>query len=187
MTEFEVLVIPLSLILGLGVTRVLSGFIHAVRSRGQVAMHWVPIVWGLSILMYNVGYFNVLYDLDQSTEAWTWYWYGPVLLQTILLFLSAGLVFPARSDPGVEGMLDDFAQHGRLALIPLGSLLVLAPLTNVLQGGLWLHIDNALNLLLVGLIVASFDIRRRSAAVATSAFGLLTAVGWLFLWAQPGD
>ena len=39
MTEFEVLVIPISLILGLGVTTVLTGVIDALRSRRQAPIH----------------------------------------------------------------------------------------------------------------------------------------------------
>ena len=189
MSEFEVLVIPLSLILGLGVTRVLAGFIHSIRSRETAAVHWLPILWGISILAYDIGYFNVLYDMDQNQPAWTWRIYGPVLFETILMFLSSGLIFPPEGGSASSDMREDFNRHGRLALIPLGVLLGTASVFNVLLGNdnRWLTPSNINNLVLTAIILyvllGKSPADRRASAIV---FLGLTIVGWLLFWSQPG-
>ena len=188
MSEFEVLSIPVSLIVGLGITRILGGLINLVRARENTLLHWVPITWAISILLYCVGYFNILYDLSVRADSWTWVWYGPVLIQTMFLFLSAGLVFPRDPTDQVPDLMADFRKHGRLSLIPLGLLLGTASYFNVLQGGVWLHWGNALNLALTMLIVVCFvRVRHGPAMIPTMSFGVLTVIGWIFLFAQPGD
>ena len=188
MSEFEVLVIPLSLILGLGVTSILAGLTDLIRSREQTTLHWVAISWAVSILLYCVGYFNVLYGTSTQSGAWTWIRYGPVLLQTMLMFLAAGLVFPRAAGDQVPNLLADFRKHGRLSLIPLGLLLATASYFNVLTGGVWLQPANYLNVTATILIATCFvNVRRGTAAISTTLFGVLTIVGWMFVWNQPGD
>jgi len=189
MTEFEVLLVPLSLILGLGVTEILSGLIRALRSRRKRALHWIPLTWALSILCYNILYFNVLYDQYQLGRQWTWALYGSLLSQSILIFLAAGLVFPKGESPSTRGLLADFEEDGKLALVPLGILLATAPLANRYQHDApWLGLNNVLNVLLTGMIVVMlFGGRRRLRSAISVAFALTTVLGMLFVWSSPGD
>jgi hypothetical protein len=188
MTEFEVLLVPVSLILGLGVTRILSSFVAALRRRRTANLHWIPLTWAGSVLLFLLFYFNVLFDLGSSGQTRTWSLYGSVLLQTLLLFLSAGLVLPTEMEIGPGSMLEDFESDGRLALIPLAVLLGTAPLLNRLQyDAPWVGANNVLNVALTAMLLIA--LRTKSNAWRSGlcvAFGLLTLYGMLFVWAQPG-
>lgn len=153
--------IPLSVVLGVGVTWILGGVIHAIRYREACAGHWLPFAWAFLIFMYNVGYFNVLWEINERGPAWTWPLLGMQLISTVLLFLSAGLIL-ASDDEAVElGMLGYFEKHGRLALAPLALFFGLAIPFNKWSGGPeWLSMPNVLNLLLLGTLAFVFRIQR---------------------------
>ncbi len=188
MSEFEVLTIPLSLILGLGVTRVLGGLIQAIRHREEASLHWIPILWGFSILVFAVGYFNVLYEIDQRDPIWTWYYYGPNLIYSVLIFLGAGLIFPDEIVGRPRDMLDDFYRHGRLALVPIGALLATAPLFNKVVVGLpWTYFGNLLDAVLVLVIImALVTTQKKFQAASALGFAAISIWGWLFVWSPPG-
>ena len=187
MTEFEVLIIPLSLILGLGVTRILTAFVHAFKYRDSGTVHWIPLLWGGSILIYLIGYFNVLFNLSQSIESWAWIQYGPVLFMSMLMFLSAGLVLPTDHNDQFTEVLEEYDKHGRFALVPLGVLLATANGINVLQGGQWFNLANYFNVLLTLVIIAAFITKRyRLKAAMAVVFFVGTILGWMLAWAQPG-
>ena len=188
MTEFEVLLVPISLILGLGVTRVLGGFVVAARSRKRCKPHWLPLLWASSILLLQILYFNVLYDLGRSERSWTWLLYGSVLFQSMLLFVGGGLVLPGESEVSAEGMLADFEEDGRLALVPIAILLATAPVLNRLQYGTsWLSSVTLLNVALTGVALVALTTHRRAVHSAMAmVFAALTVFGVFFVWAQPG-
>ena len=68
MTEFELLAIPISLVLGLGITKILSGVTNAIRYRHQTKTHWFPVAWAIMILLIQVQFFFVLWDLEQTGQ-----------------------------------------------------------------------------------------------------------------------
>ncbi len=188
MTEFELLVVPLSVVLGVGAARMLGGIIHAVRYRERAPMHWLPIAWGAFILMYIVTFFNVLWAVNNQNATWTWPLYGMQLVVAVLYFLSSGLIL-ASDEVAVElGMLGNFERHGRLALIPFGISFVLAIPFNKWEGGPdWISPQNLLNVVLVALIAFVFRTTHPSKrAAGTLAFGAVSVLGWFIFFARPG-
>ncbi len=130
MTEFELLVIPLSLILGLGITNILSDVSDAIRDRERVTLHWLPLAWAFLIFLFQIQYFFVLWDFYESGMIWTWPNFGPALFNCIILYLSAGLVLPGRRNSHSESLLMDFEKHGRLSLVTLATMLVVVSILN---------------------------------------------------------
>ena len=189
MTEFELLVIPLSVVLGVGAARMLGGLIHAVRHREQAPLHWLPIAWGAFIFMYIITFFSVLWAINiQNPAGWTWQLFGMQLVSAVLLFLSSGLIL-ASDEIAVElGMLGNFEKHGRLALIPLGvSFAVSIPFNKWLGGPDWISPQNLLNVVLISLTVFVFRSRRHMWRTAgTLAFGAVSVLGWFIFFARPG-
>ena len=191
MSEFEVLLVPLSLVLGLGITTILSGLIRIVKYRNEIEIHFLPVTWSFVILTYLVGHFNVLYDIETIGRAWSWGTFVTPLLQAMLLYVSAGLVLPAEIRKASSNMLTEFEENGRWALGALGALLATAPITNWIQtpGEFTSHriASEVLNLSLAGLILVFFIWRKPSVQwSATVVFALLTLVGWAMFWAAPG-
>jgi len=191
MSEFELLVIPIGLVLGLGVTQVLGDTTEAVRGRAGCPLHWIPLAWAFLIFLFQVHYFFVIWDLNEHLiregKTWTARWFWPSFFHAGLMFLGAGLILPTRR-VGSPDLISDFDTNGRLALVPLGlGLFAAIPLNVLVLGDVWLSVPNLLNAILLALIVVTLGTRRRATqAAATVLFGLVQICGMLFVWSQPG-
>ena len=186
MTEFELLAISLSLVLGLGITQILGEIVAAIRNRENAALHWLPIAWAAWIFLVHVQFFFFLWDLYELGVTWTWSTFGPVLWHVV--FLAAGLILPGpRERTRDEDLIDDFQQHGRLALIPFGVMPLDGILLNVLQyGAAWLSAGNVINMVFLALVTAGFFIRSRWRAVPAIALGVVLVYGLVNVWSAPG-
>ena len=196
MTEFELLAIPLSLILGLGITNILSDVSDAIRDRERVPLHWLPFAWAFLIFIFQVQYFFVLWDFHESGIVWTWPNFGPALFNCIILYLSAGLVLPGTRNSKSDSLLMDFEKHGRLSLITLAIMLVEVSFLNGYYTGTiddyyqvahWISPANILNLILVTLIfIVLYTKRTALQAAGTIMFALCQLYGILMVWSAPG-
>ncbi len=203
MTEFELLAIPLSLVLGLGITNILRDVSDAVRDRDRVPLHWLPFVWAFIIFLFSVQYFFVLWDYYAEGMVWTWPIFGPVLLNCVILYLSAGLILPGRRNSDCASLMEDFEKHGRLALKTLGLYLLVAVFMNTLG---WLLMDQvhvsagevlfwsimqAPNIicfiLIAALSIVLFNGHYRWRILATALFIAIQLFGMMFVWSQPGN
>jgi hypothetical protein len=188
MSEFELLAIPLSLILGLGITNILAGVSDAIRDRERVPLHWLPLAWAFLIFLFQVQYFFVLWDFYEDGATWTWPMFGPALFNCVILYLSAGLILPGSRRTNCESLIDDFEKHGRLSLITLSVMLLVAIVLNVfLADGPLLSMSNALNVVLFSSICLVLSTRKYSWQVtATLIFVIVQLYGLLTVWSVPG-
>lgn len=208
MTEFELLVIPLSLILGLGITNILSDVSDAIRDRERVPVHWIPFFWAFLIFMFQVQYFFVLWDQFELGVVWTWQRFGPALFNCVVLYLAAGLILPGRRNSDSANLLADFEKHGRLALKTLSLMLLVAVFLNtysaVLDAPLLLaavdiaptadiviwslqQSSNVINYVLlasIGLVILSSKYSWQVAGTTIFAFAEL--FGLMAAWSEPG-
>jgi hypothetical protein len=187
MTEFELLAIPLSLILGLGITNILSDVSDAVRDRERVPLHWLPFSWAFLIFLFQVQYFFVLWDMNEVGMIWTWPNFGPALFNCVILYLSAGLILPGRRNSDSANLLEDFEKHGRLALMTLAFMLLVAILLNFYYWTDLLTIANALNVVLIASICLVLFPKRFLWQVAGTLFFAITQFyGMVAVWSVPG-
>jgi hypothetical protein len=113
MDAFSYLSVLISIILGLAVTQVLQGFRGLMLARSRVRAYWPALVWAVLVWVICVQVWWAMFDLSQRPAArWTFLDFSLVLLQTVPLYLMAGLVLP---DVDVERGLDlrdhYFAHH----------------------------------------------------------------------------
>lgn len=165
MVEFQLLSVPIGLVLGLGMTRILTGVISAVRNREYVKLHWLPFIWAASFMIQLLIFFFVLWDLKVYFESvgidWTWSYYGPQMLHSMLIFLGAGMVLPSSRDSNTECLLKDFNRHGRLALIPLSAMHFLAwPMNMYMYDTPLFAQANYMNAVLIVVILVGFKSTR---------------------------
>lgn len=188
MSELEIITLTLSLVLGLSVAQMLGAVATAIRARHENPLHWIPLCWAGAIFLFHIQFFFAVFGLDQTVGAWTWDWYGHVLLLAVLLFLSGALILPTRDRDLTSGLLDDFKTHGRLALIPVSLYLLLWMPLNVRSGeGPWLSSANAADVALGIIAAVAFSNRAtRVRAVATLAYLSVTAWGVFVVWGRPG-
>jgi hypothetical protein len=119
MTSFEFFSVALSFVLGLGVTRLLLGGLGVFRARRRQTVHWIPIVWAVSIFLFQIQFWWALFELNGLIEIWTHGVFATLLSAAILLFISGALILPALGDQQQESLFDNFHKDGRWALLAL--------------------------------------------------------------------
>lgn len=94
MTPFEYVSVLISIILGLGITQIVSGLADIIQHRHQVQLYWPHLLWILFTFFLHIQEWWVLYDLRTLSE-----WKLPTFLFTILypinLFILARILFPS--------------------------------------------------------------------------------------------
>ena len=93
MDAFAHLSVLISIVLGLGITHLLTGFARIVQMRGRVKVYWPTIVWGLVLLVIHVQTWWSMFWL-RNIETWTFVAFSLTLMQPILLFFLSALVMP---------------------------------------------------------------------------------------------
>src|ERR1043166_1453324 len=93
MDEFSYLSVLLSVILGLAVTQILKGFRGIRLSRARVRIYWPVIAWAALLLLICTQHWWSMFGL-RNRHDWTFQQFGMVLLNAILIYMVAGLVFP---------------------------------------------------------------------------------------------
>jgi hypothetical protein len=124
--SFRWIAVTLAMVLGLGVTRVLSGVVAVFKSRSHAELDWIPLIWAASIFVLQIQFWWAVIELPTLVETWTLNAFLLLLAIPLVLFLAAALVLPSGElDPG-ESLRDQFGRDGRWGLICLSAYAVLA-------------------------------------------------------------
>lgn len=99
MTPFEYLAVLISIVLGIGITELLSGVQRLVQHRDRVRFHWLPLAWAGIIFIALVQWWWAAFGLRDRME-WNFFSFLLVLLVPVLLYLAAALVLPSEKGSG---------------------------------------------------------------------------------------
>ena len=130
MTSFEFFTVAISLILGLGFSRLLLGFVYVFRARRSEPVHWVPLAWALGVFLTQVQFWWALFELTGLVSTWTLPVFFSLLLMAVNLFVMGALVLPNIADSERDSLLDYFEQDGRWALVAITTYSLLAQWAN---------------------------------------------------------
>lgn len=102
MSAFEFISVLLSIVVGLALTRLLSGVGRAVEIRRKLRFYWVQGVWVVNVGLFLVVYWwSVLFShVDEAT--WLFPNFALLLAYSILLFLQAVLILPTDLEEGAD-------------------------------------------------------------------------------------
>jgi len=92
-SAFEYVTILISIILGLGITQILSSLAEIIYDYGQVKFFWVHTIWVILILYIHIQEWFILYEL-KDYSLWKLPVFLFVLLYPITLYLAAKMLFP---------------------------------------------------------------------------------------------
>lgn len=126
MDSFRWIAIALSMILGLGVTRLLSGSIAVFRSRTHSKLDWIPLAWAGCIFLWQLQFWWAIIELPGLVKVWTLGYFLTFVGLTLLLFISAALVLPPTELSRDESLSAAFERDGRWSLVSLSAYFVLA-------------------------------------------------------------
>lgn len=93
MSPFEYVIVLISIIIGLGITLVLTGIAQLIREEQRVTLFWPFLVWIGLVFVMHIHEWWVTYQL-KSTVTWRLPTFLFIILYPILLFILANLLFP---------------------------------------------------------------------------------------------
>jgi|SRR4030095_6318281 hypothetical protein len=97
MGAFEYLSVLISIILALGMTRVLAGVGEMLQARSRRRVYWVHAIWIINVFLYLVVAWWIFYRW-RNQQPWTFFLSIFVLISPTLLYLASLLLFPREGD-----------------------------------------------------------------------------------------
>jgi hypothetical protein len=160
MDAFSYLSVLLSIIVGLAITQILTGFRGIVLWREHVRMYWPAPLWAGTLLLINVQSWWAMFSL-REIAAWTFAGFAIVLAQTIVQYLLAAIVLPDFSADRETDLRAHYWAHTRW-FFGLFVLLLLASLTKnpVVYGHLPDRGDLAFHMGFIALAATALLVRR---------------------------
>lgn len=95
MSPFEYVIVLISIILGLGITLVLTGIAEMIRRWKTITHFWPYQIWIALVFVLHIQEWWATYDL-KSIMTWSLPAFLFVILYPILLFILANLLFPSK-------------------------------------------------------------------------------------------
>ena len=178
MDTFRWIAIVVSMILGLGVARLLSGAVAVFRARGRVALDWLPLVWAAAIFIQQIAFWWSLEDASGRVTTWTLPAFLMLVALVLALFLAAALILPSNEMADGDSLRAMFEKDGRWALLALAGFNAVVILANwVIWRADPLSESVRLNVALTVVPVAGFLGSRRVQTIAAVVYIALAIWG----------
>ncbi len=138
-SAFEYVSILVSIILGLGITQILSAFSDLLYHYKEIKFYWPHTLWVLFILFLHIQDWFITYQLKDKTS-----WSLPellfILLYPVTLFIAVKMLLPSNeSDKGTD-MKIYYRSHYPVIFFIVGIAIFISILFNVfLLGKSWLQ------------------------------------------------
>jgi hypothetical protein len=97
MDPFSYLSVLISIVLALGMTRVLAGVGDMLQARSHRRIYWVYAVWIVNLFLYLVVAWWIFYRW-RNQQTWTFFLFVFVLTSPTILYLASLLLFPREGD-----------------------------------------------------------------------------------------
>lgn len=173
MSEFEYITVLVSIVIGLGVTQLLSGIARLVRDGRALAPAWWVIVVVATLLLGNFEVWWVSFGWRHLAD-WTFFSYLAFMILPVLLYLLAYLVLPADLHLGGTELAQEFIRKRK----PFYTIVALIPLASFFQQWMFNHspppadLDTGLRLLWLVVATPGFVSSRVRVQAAVAVLGL---------------
>ena len=161
MDAFSYLSVLLSIILGLGLTQLLTATGRLIRHRDRVRVHWLPVLWAALLLLIYVQVWWSMYGLRLHRD-WTFLAFSAVLAQTATLYVMAAVALPEQVDEPCTDLGVYFDRHHRwFFAFFLATLVVSVVKDLILSGRLPDRTNLIFHIVLAAGCLAGLTIQRR--------------------------
>jgi len=177
---FEYLAVIVSVIVGLGLTRILQGVARIVEARARVRVYWVHLVFTGIVFLSHLLFWWLFWS-SRQVEAWSFFPFLFLLLQPILLYLLADLCFPAFPDSGTIDFRTFYYRDHRWFFGLFALLMVLISLRDLLFRSVpWISQDNAVKVGVLLIAVMGATSRRPGIHAILAVLGATAMLVALF-------
>jgi hypothetical protein len=109
---FSYLSVLISIVLALGMTRVLAGIGDMMQARSRRHIYWVHAVWIANVFLFLVVAWWIFYRW-RNQQPWTFFLFIFVLISPTILYLASLLLFPREGavDESVDYKTHYYANH----------------------------------------------------------------------------
>jgi hypothetical protein len=108
MDPFSYLSVLISIVLALGMTRVLAGIGEMLQAGPQRRIYWVHALWILNLFLFLVISWWIFYRWRNESH-WTYFLFVFVLISPTILYLAAVVLFPPERTRGAAS--HDYRKH----------------------------------------------------------------------------
>jgi hypothetical protein len=150
MNPFEYIVLLTSVVIALGITRILTGFGKMLQLRGGIGFYWVHALWAVNVFLWLLLNWWILYRW-RNFENWTFFLFLFVLLSPIATFLLSVLLVPDSFEPGVD-LKQHFFQNQRWFFVIAAFLPLIDLVDTMLKGKAHFLAQGPLYLITIALI-----------------------------------
>src|SRR5438105_12913023 len=95
MDPFSYICVLTSIVAGLAVTRLVSGFGQLLQTRARTPPYWVHTLWMVNVLLAMVITWWIQYRWSNVSHRCSFLW---LLVAPLILYLVAALLFPTNQD-----------------------------------------------------------------------------------------
>jgi hypothetical protein len=181
MSPFEYLSVLISIVLALGMTRVLAGIGEMLQARSRRRIYWVHVIWVANLFLYLVVAWWIFYRW-RSEKPWTFFLFVFALISPTLLYLASMLLFPREGavDESINYKTHFYANHRAFFIIfalfgPVDLIdTLLKGVPHFLAQGPFYLITSAL--FIVGLTIAAITRNQRYHEVYSIFFLIQTVI-----------
>ena len=134
MTQHEYVFVAISVVLGLGITRLLNSVVSLIRAHQRVVFHWATALWAFCIMLYVLQLWWVGWELRDVPE-WTITDFFTMVIGAICIYGAAELSLPSEDYDISDDSELDFLAHsqsfGRLSALAMLVYFGIGPYVNM--------------------------------------------------------
>ncbi len=154
MTAFEYVIVLISIILGLGITQIMTGLADLVHQWGKVKLYWPHLIWIVLVFVLHIQDWWDTYNL-QTFQPWRLPTFLFFSLYPVNLFILARILFPFNPPEGIIDLKVFYYANFRKFFLCTMVLNVLSVVANIIVRGI-----------------------EANQLIAVSIFALLGSVAW---------
>lgn len=130
MTPFEYVSVLISIVLGLGITQIVTGTADMIHNSERVRVYWPHVLWVVLVFFLHLQEWWILYGLRQYQE-WRLATFFFTILYPINLFILARILFPGGQEAGPIDLKEFYFKNYRKFFLLSAFLPVVSFIDNV--------------------------------------------------------
>jgi len=135
MASFDYITMLTSVVLALGIVRILMGAGKMVQLRGSIRIYWVHLLWMANVFLWLLLNWWILYRWH-THERWTFFLFLFVLINPAIGFLQSALLIPEPLDDDAD-LKQHFYENHRMFFLLAACVWPVDVVDTLLKG--WAH------------------------------------------------